>query len=166
METTNETITNTLNRMEKTACYVQDLRRRAEALREKRRKEDIVKYVKEQKAQYSEKTEDIVDKRTHILNRILDKESKENQNNELYEGEIQLKLVALAGSRQLSEFKKYLCTVQDIRIIFTGWSEVQGYEIIISVEKPLLLTSVLRNMPLVENVVIERNRIKVIFRSE
>ena len=64
------------------------------------------------------------------------------------------------------KLQEYLGQVQDLNLVLVGGSVEEGSAIVISVEKPMLLIDVLREMPPVEQVVKEGKKIQLILKAE
>jgi hypothetical protein len=72
---------------------------------------------------------------------------------EVCEGEIKLEITPFESFNQVDKYKKYLATVNGLRIVSESWSEEdEGYIITVSVRVPLVLGRVLRDMPEVARV--------------
>ncbi|MFH1169294.1 MAG: HD domain-containing phosphohydrolase [Chloroflexota bacterium] len=71
---------------------------------------------------------------------------------ELYRGDVELAIKSPVDFRQINQFKRCLRTVADLKIILDGWSEAEGSIVVVSLQKPLALAGLLREMPIVEQV--------------
>ena len=85
---------------------------------------------------------------------------------ELYEGEVLLEIAAAEDYRQVMELKKHLCQIQSLDSVILSWSEDKGVEIIIWASKPMPLIDILREMPLVEQVVQQGRKTRVILKAK
>jgi len=63
------------------------------------------------------------------------------------------------------ELKKYLSQVKSLDSVILSWSEDKGVEINIWASKPVPLIDILREMPLVEQVVQQGRKTHVIMKS-
>jgi hypothetical protein len=79
-------------------------------------------------------------------------------NSELCEGEIQLEITPFESFSQINKYKKYLATIDGLRIVEENWSEDKGYNIVVSVRVPLALGRLLQNMPEVARVQLNGNK--------
>ena len=77
---------------------------------------------------------------------------------EVYEGEVQLAITPFESFSQINKFKKYLSSINDLKIISENWSEEEGLSIAISLQEPLALAHVLRDMPEVARVKLSSNK--------
>ena len=84
---------------------------------------------------------------------------------ELYEGDVQLAIKPLVSYMQINEFRKNLRTVENLRIISDSWSEDEGNIIVVSLQEPMALARVLREMPTVEKLYREGKNIVVALKT-
>jgi putative nucleotidyltransferase with HDIG domain len=83
---------------------------------------------------------------------------------ETYEGDVTLMITSPDSSGQVKQFKKYLEKVDNLKIVLEGWSEAEGTVIVVSVPKPVALTSILNKMPIVEKVDKKNNHLVVMLK--
>jgi putative nucleotidyltransferase with HDIG domain len=84
---------------------------------------------------------------------------------EIYEGDVQLVVISPDGFEQVKQFKKCLEKVDNLKIILDSWSEAEGTIIVVSVQKPMALTSILNKMPMVEKVDKNHNNMVVMLKT-
>lgn len=82
------------------------------------------------------------------------RELKNNKNNdsEIYEGDIRLVVPLTVDVEEVRLFRKHLQKVENLKIISVGGSEEEGHIILISLQKPVALIRIIKEMPLIENV--------------
>ncbi len=85
---------------------------------------------------------------------------------ELYEGNVQLAIKSSAGFDQVNQFRKYLRAVENLRIAMDSWSENEDIMIVVSLQEPMPLFSILSQMPVVEEVYKESKKIIVVLRTQ
>ena len=83
---------------------------------------------------------------------------------EIYEGEVTLLIMSPDGFGQVRQFKKCLEEVDNLKVVLEGWSETEGTVIVVSVQKPMALTSVLSKIPMVEKVDKSPDKLVVILK--
>ena len=66
---------------------------------------------------------------------------------ELDKGMLELAIAPTADLGQMRELEECLCRVQDLRVLSVGGSADEGNRIVVSIEKPMPLTNVLREIP-------------------
>ena len=84
---------------------------------------------------------------------------------ELYEGDIKLAVKSSTGFQATNQFKKCLRTMESLRIDMDSWSEDEGIKIIVSVQKPIPLVGILRQMSMVECVNEKSDNIAVVLKD-
>ncbi len=84
---------------------------------------------------------------------------------ELYEGEVQLAINSYADYEQVNQFIKCLRTVSNLDIVLNGWSEDEGNRIVVSLQKPMALGSILSEMPIVEKVYKKGGDVVVVLKT-
>ena len=67
---------------------------------------------------------------------------------------------------RIKKLEEYLRQVEDLRLVLVSGSVDEGTAIVVSAEKPISLVDVLREMPPVEQVVKEGERIRVMLKLE
>jgi len=67
---------------------------------------------------------------------------------EVYDGEVQLVLKLQVNSKQLKQFKEHLRKVEDLEILWTGWSSSESSIIAVSLQEPLNLLHFLNGIPM------------------
>jgi len=88
-----------------------------------------------------------------------------NDCSEIYEGDVQLAISASEGFKQINQFKKYLRKVENLNITLNSWSEDKGVIITVSLQKPMLLRDILRQIPIVEQIAKENKHIDVVLKT-
>jgi HD-GYP domain-containing protein (c-di-GMP phosphodiesterase class II) len=71
---------------------------------------------------------------------------------DLYTGEVRLVVPLTVGGLEVRRFKEHLESIEDLKIIMTGGSEEEGHLILLSVQKPMPLISVINDVTMVESV--------------
>lgn len=84
---------------------------------------------------------------------------------ELCEEGVRLAIKSSLGFKEVNKFKKYLKTVENLRILSDGWSEDEGITIILSMQNPITLSSVLNEMPIVEKVCEKSKNLLVVLKN-
>jgi putative nucleotidyltransferase with HDIG domain len=85
---------------------------------------------------------------------------------ELYEGNVQLAIKSsFEGFDQINQFRKYLRAVENLRIALDSWSENEGIVLVVSLQEPIPLFSILSKIPVVEQVYKESKKIVVVLRA-
>ena len=84
---------------------------------------------------------------------------------ELYKGDIKLAVESSADFKVTNQFKKCLRTTESLRIGMDSWSEDEGIIIIVSVQKPIPLGSILSQMSIVERVNEKSDNIAVVLKE-
>jgi len=64
-----------------------------------------------------------------------------------------------------NQFKKCLRTVENLKIVLDSGSEDEGCIIVVSVQKPIALGSILSEMPIVEQVYRESRNVVVVLKT-
>ena len=165
--------------------YKQLARKEFEAIMEKSRKEtEEAKAAKEAEAIVNEETEcaasDRVNQETeeakHITYNKSDEaiekvvgqveEEAEQASTELYSGVIRLALGRQVEYENVRRFQSFLSQVQNVRLISVGGSVREGTKMQLSVGKPISLLSVLRDTPLVEQVVKQGEEIQITLKAK
>ena len=77
---------------------------------------------------------------------------------EVCAGEVQLEITPFESFSQINKYKKYLATINDIRLVSESWSEDEGFNIVVSVRVPLALGRLLQDMPEVARVKLSGNK--------
>ena len=67
---------------------------------------------------------------------------------------------------QLKELSEYLSQIQNLHLVLVGGSVEEGNKIVVSTEKPIPLVNVLREIPLVEQVVKRGKEIQVTLKAK
>jgi hypothetical protein len=88
-----------------------------------------------------------------------------NISSELYEGDVWLKIESSEDFKQVNRFRKCLKSVENLRIAANNWSEDEGLMIIISLQSPVPLGSILSKMPMVEQVYKKHNNIVAVLND-
>ncbi|HJX11907.1 MAG TPA: HD domain-containing phosphohydrolase [Dehalococcoidales bacterium] len=83
---------------------------------------------------------------------------------ELYEGSVELGITRIESFRQINQFRKSLLAVENLSMASDSWSEEEGFVIIVSAREPMPLGQVLREMPDVEEVTTNGEKIMVAFK--
>ena len=84
----------------------------------------------------------------------------------LYEGVVELTIVPPIDLAQTENLAKGLRQVENLRLILVGGSVDRGSKIIVSAEEPVPLLSILREMPVVEQVFRKGAEIQVRLKAE
>ncbi len=84
---------------------------------------------------------------------------------ELYEGNVQLAIKSSVGFDRVNQFRKYLRATENLRIALDSWSENEGIIIVVSLQKPVPLFSLLSQMPVVEQVYKESKKNIVVLKD-
>jgi hypothetical protein len=74
------------------------------------------------------------------------------------EGNIQLEIKSFESFRQINRYTSYLSSIKDLRIMSESWSEEEGFKIIVSMQMPMALASLLRDMPEVARVQLDDSK--------
>ena len=77
---------------------------------------------------------------------------------ELCEGEVQLEIKPFESFHQINKYTRYLSTVENLKIVSESWSEEDGFRITVSVQVPLALGRLLKDMPEVARVQINSKK--------
>jgi len=83
---------------------------------------------------------------------------------EIYEGDVTLSITSPDGFGEVRQFKRCLEKIDNLKILLEGWSEAEGNIIVVSVQKPMALTSILNKMSVVEKVDKNHNKLVVILK--
>jgi len=83
-----------------------------------------------------------------------------------YEGIVKLVIMSLVDSDHMKELEENLRQIQNLRLVLIGGSVKEGVQIVISVEKPTPLIGILKEMPLVEEVVDKGEEIQVTLKAK
>jgi len=94
------------------------------------------------------------------------REAEEKVGAEFYEGMVKLAIASPVDYEQMKELSEYLRQVQDLRLVLVGGSVEEGTKIVVSVEKPIPLVNVLREMPPVEQVIKKGKEIQVTLKAK
>ena len=92
-------------------------------------------------------------------------ESEREIGSELYEGDVELAIVPFESFKQTNQFRKRLSTIDNLRIVSDSWSEDEGFIIIVSLKEPMALGSILQDIPDVEKVYREDEKVVVLFKT-
>ncbi|MFC1905058.1 hypothetical protein ACFLXT_04805 [Chloroflexota bacterium] len=65
----------------------------------------------------------------------------------IHKGLLELAIAPPVDLRQMKKLEECLCRVQDLRVLFVGGSADEGNRIVVSIEKPMPLANVLREIP-------------------
>ncbi|MFC2071452.1 hypothetical protein ACFLUU_01860, partial [Chloroflexota bacterium] len=95
-----------------------------------------------------------------------ERETEEVVGGELYEGIVELTILSPVDLGQRRKLEEYLRQAQDLRLELIAGSVDEGTTIVVSVAKPIPLIDVLREMPPVEQVVKEGNKIQIRLKTE
>ncbi len=68
----------------------------------------------------------------------------------IYEGKVKLLIPSVYNFYKLTQFTKSLNRIKKLELESSGWSADEGYNIVISLLKPLDLIGVLNSLPIVE----------------
>jgi len=85
---------------------------------------------------------------------------------ELYSGVVKLAIASSADFERVKKFEEFLAQVKDLQLVSVGGSADEGTMIVVSVEKPIPLLSVLSHMPLVERVVKKDRGIEITLKAK
>jgi hypothetical protein len=83
----------------------------------------------------------------------VEEEAEQAARAELDEGIVKLVILPSTDPDQIRELEERLRQVQNLRLVLLGGSIEEGSKIIVAAEKPIPLVRVLREIPLVEQVV-------------
>ena len=78
-----------------------------------------------------------------------------------YKGDVTLLITSPDGFGGIRKFKKCLEKIDNLKVALESWSETEGSIIVVSVQKPMALTSILNKMPMVEKVDKSHNKLVV-----
>ncbi len=81
--------------------------------------------------------------------------------NELYQGRVELEVTAPTDFVQMWKLRAYLSMVPSIRVASVGGSASGGTTIVVILDKPLPLVSILNEIPLAKGVVKKEKNIRV-----
>ena len=95
-----------------------------------------------------------------------EREAETRVQSELYEGTVRLAVVPPIDSGQVRELEEHLRQVQGLRLVLVGGSAEGGNEIVVSIEKPTPLVSVLREMSPVEEVAKRGKEIQITLKAK
>jgi flagellar biosynthesis GTPase FlhF len=84
----------------------------------------------------------------------------------LYKGVVELTIVPPVGLGQLENLEKDLRQVENLRLVLVGGSVDMGNRIVVSAEEPIPLLRILRELPIVEQVVGKGSEIQVTLKAE
>jgi hypothetical protein len=93
-------------------------------------------------------------------------EEAEQASTELYSGVIRLALGRQVEYENVRRFQSFLSQVQNLRVISVGGSTGEGVRLDISAESPIPLLSVLRETPLVRQVIKKGKEIQITLEAE
>ena len=72
---------------------------------------------------------------------------------EIYEGQFKLVLQSLSlDVKQIRRFEGYLKQIENLKIVLSGGSQEEGIIIVVSIQKPINLTNIIGEIPVVEKV--------------
>ena len=94
------------------------------------------------------------------------REAKEAVGAEFYQGIVELAIMSPVDLAQMRKLEEYLCQAQDLRLVLVGGSVDEGSKIVVSAGKPIPLIDVLKEMPLVEQVVKKGKKIQITLKTE
>ena len=94
------------------------------------------------------------------------REAEKKVSAELYEGMVKLVIASPVDYEQMRKWEEYLHQVQNLHLVLVGSSVEEGTKVVISAEKPIPLISILREMPLVEQVVKLGKEIQVTLKAK
>jgi chemotaxis protein histidine kinase CheA len=151
---------------EKTKAEAKEAKEKAKreaekAKQAKRAKEASEKAKKEEaKAKQAKQAKEAKEKAKKAAKEAREKAKKEAKEEELepaataklYEGAVELAIVPPIDLAQMENLAKGLSQVENLRLILVGGSVDRGSRIIVSAEEPVPLLSILREMPVVEQV--------------
>jgi len=84
---------------------------------------------------------------------------------DLYKGMVELAIMPPIDLVQLENLGKELSQVENLRLVLVGGSVDKGSRIVVSAEEPIPLLSILREIPIVEDVVRKGGEIQVTLKA-
>ena len=93
------------------------------------------------------------------------KKAVRENDSEIYEAEFRLVVPLPAGFEQVRQFEESLKQIENLRIIWTGGSVDEGAIIGVSVQKPMALIRIVNEMPMVEKVYKNGEKIVVVLKT-
>ncbi|MFC2013475.1 hypothetical protein ACFLU8_01105 [Chloroflexota bacterium] len=141
-----------------------------EAAKEAEKAEKQARKEAEQKAKEQAKREAKETKEAGETGERAEEEAEEAEkavqeiSSETYQGNVQLVIPSSMGFKQVTQFQEYLKGVDDLRITWVEGSVDKGTTIAVSLQKPMTLMLTLNEMPMVERVDKEDERIVVRLR--
>ncbi|MFC2057231.1 hypothetical protein ACFLTO_06705, partial [Chloroflexota bacterium] len=94
------------------------------------------------------------------------REAEGAEGTELYEGIVELTIVSPVVLGQMKKLEKYLRQVQDLHIELISGSVDEGTTIVVSAAKAIPLVESLKEMPPVQQVVKEGNKVQITLKVE
>ena len=120
---------------------------------EKRVRKEAEQFAREQAKQEAEEAEKVAGKAVQDIGSAT------------YEGDVQLVLLPPVGFKQVRQFAERLEGVKDLKVVWIGGLVDEGVIIGISAQKPVPLVRILSEMPVVEKVDVEEEKIVVMLKA-
>ena len=129
-------------------------------------KEKAIREAKEAEEEAREAEEKARKEAKRLAKEKAKREAKEKARFAPYEGIVKLVIMSLVDSDHMKELEENLRQIQNLRLVLIGGSVKKGIQIVISVEKPTPLIGILKEMPLVEEVVDKGEEIQVTLKAK